>query len=199
MQRQASRRPHRNVAHDNGQKSLPWTYLLVVALCGCLLAAGFFLAARQHFGSMEMGMKNSKLRKQLEELESENRRLVLAREIAMSPAEMTRIAKNMGFVTVGFGEPATANSNLPQRLAKLDKPLAENEIKPVAASVTLTSYAKPVKSEPEKTPDKKSDGAKESVGKTSEKTKTVSTEKESKAQKNSKPSSPAKPKTVAKN
>lgn len=78
--------------------SLPWSYFVVIAICGCIIAAGFLLAARQHFVSMDLGMKNSKLRKQLDELESENRRLTLAREIAQSPAEITKTAKSLGFV-----------------------------------------------------------------------------------------------------
>jgi hypothetical protein len=78
--------------------SLPWSYFVVIAICGCIIAAGFLLAARQHFVSMDLGMKNSTLRKQLEELESENRRLTLAREVALAPAEITKTAKGLGFV-----------------------------------------------------------------------------------------------------
>lgn len=76
---------------------LPWSYLIVVAACGCLLATGFFLAARQHFISMEFGIKNSRLRKQLEDLESEKRRLILAREVSLAPFEIKRTARNLGF------------------------------------------------------------------------------------------------------
>ncbi|MCC6327574.1 MAG: hypothetical protein IT174_03595 [Acidobacteria bacterium] len=43
-------------------------------------------------------MKNSKLRKQLEDLETEQRRLVLAREVALSPKEITKTARDLGFV-----------------------------------------------------------------------------------------------------
>ncbi|MBK9153678.1 MAG: hypothetical protein IPM25_05605 [Chloracidobacterium sp.] len=78
--------------------TLPWSYLVVIAICGCIVAAGFLLAARQHFVSMDLGMKNSKLRKQLEDLEAEKRRLTLAKEIAFSPVELTRTARSLGFV-----------------------------------------------------------------------------------------------------
>lgn len=61
------------------------------------MAAGFFLAARQHFLSMELGIKNSNLRKQLEDLETEKRRLLLTREVAYSPAEVRRAAIKIGF------------------------------------------------------------------------------------------------------
>ena len=51
---------------------------------------------------MDFGMKNSRLRKQIDELESEKRRLLLAREVSMSPAEIKKAAKRAGL----FGEEA---------------------------------------------------------------------------------------------
>lgn len=75
------------------------TYLMI-AMCMLLFVAGLFFAGRQHFSSMDFGMKNSTLRKQIEELESEKRRLLLAREVSMSPAEVKKAAKRAGL----FGE-----------------------------------------------------------------------------------------------
>lgn len=75
------------------------TYLLI-AMCMMLFVAGLFFAGRQHFSSMDYGMKNSRLRKQIDELEAEKRRLLLAREVSMSPAEIKRAAKRVGL----FGE-----------------------------------------------------------------------------------------------
>lgn len=75
------------------------TYLLI-AMCMMLFVAGLFFAGRQHFSSMDYGMKNSRLRKQIDELEDEKRRLLLAREVSMSPAEIKRAAKRVGL----FGE-----------------------------------------------------------------------------------------------
>lgn len=75
------------------------TYLLI-AMCMILFVAGLFFAGRQHFSSMDYGMKNSRLRKQIDELEAEKRRLLLAREVSMSPAEIKRAAKRVGL----FGE-----------------------------------------------------------------------------------------------
>jgi hypothetical protein len=60
--------------------------------CALVLTAGFFFAARQHFSSMDFGMKNSRLRKQIDDLESEKRRLMLAREVSLSPAEIRKAA-----------------------------------------------------------------------------------------------------------
>lgn len=78
------------------------TYLLI-AMCTLLFVAGLFFAGRQHFSSMDFGMKNSRLRKQIDELESEKRRLLLAREVSMSPAEVKKAAKRVGV----FGEPTS--------------------------------------------------------------------------------------------
>jgi hypothetical protein len=77
--------------------SVSWGYFVLTVVCACLLAAGFFLAARQHFNTMEFGFKNGKLRKQVEDLQTEKRRLMLAREVALSPAEIKRSAKSLGF------------------------------------------------------------------------------------------------------
>ncbi len=72
------------------------TYALIL-VCGLLVVSGFFFAGRQHFSSMDYGMKNSRLRKQIDDLESEKRRLLLAREISSSPMEIKKAAKKIGF------------------------------------------------------------------------------------------------------
>ena len=77
--------------------SISWGYFVITAICACVLAAGFFLAAKQHFNTMDFGMKNSKLRKQVEDLQTEKRRLLLAREVSLSPAEIKRAARTLGF------------------------------------------------------------------------------------------------------
>ena len=95
MQNRTITRPRARAAVKTAPAQLNWQYLLVTLVCGAVIAAGFFFAARQHFISMDYGFKNSKLRKQLEGLEAENRRLVLAREVSMSPAELRKAAKNV--------------------------------------------------------------------------------------------------------
>ena len=104
MRTRTARRARPADLSTRGIGRLPLSYYVVIAICGCIIAAGFLFAARQHFASMDLGMKNSKLRKQLEELETENRRLTLAREVALSPMEITRTARTLGFVSVGEGE-----------------------------------------------------------------------------------------------
>lgn len=75
---------------------LPWRYCILTLVCGLLLVSGFFLAARQHFLAMNFGINNAKLRKQLENLESEQRRLYLSKEISLSPGEIKKMAKKIG-------------------------------------------------------------------------------------------------------
>lgn len=91
-------------------------YILLTIACAAFLATGFFFAARQHFAAMDLGMKNSQLRKQIEEMEAQKRQLVLAREVVRSPAEMKRIAANKGFrqyepTVIPAAAPTTAASN----------------------------------------------------------------------------------------
>ncbi|HVQ56309.1 MAG TPA: hypothetical protein VMS29_06100 [Pyrinomonadaceae bacterium] len=75
-------------------RPLPWRFVLLTAICACILAAGFFFAARQHFSTIDLGLKNSKLRKQIDDLESERRRLVLAKEVSGSPIQIARNARH---------------------------------------------------------------------------------------------------------
>lgn len=79
---------------------IPWRYCLLTLLCGVFLVGGFFFAARSHFSSIDFGIKNSSLKKQLEDLESEKRRLTLLKEIALSPAEIKKAAKKLGLTEI---------------------------------------------------------------------------------------------------
>ncbi len=64
--------------------------------CGLILMSGFFFAGRQHFSSMDYGMKNSRLRKQIEDLRAEKQRLLFAREVSLSPNEIKKSARKAG-------------------------------------------------------------------------------------------------------
>ena len=77
-------------------RELSWSFMLLVIVCACVVAAGFFFAAIQHFNSMDYGIKNSKLREQLQNLETEKRRLLLAREVALSPLAIRKAANSLG-------------------------------------------------------------------------------------------------------
>lgn len=115
-----------------------WLYILVTILCVCFLAVGFFFAARQHFMAMDLGIKNSKLRKQIDEMEGEQRRLVLAREVVRSPLEIKRIAARRGlrnadevFAPVQTSLKQTAKNDLVQKTV-MSSPV-KADAKPVKA------------------------------------------------------------------
>src|SRR5262245_37884030 len=91
------RNPARTQHGKNGRKAISTKYLLLTAVCGLVLVASFFFAARQHFSSMDYSMQNNKLKKQVEELESDKRRLQLAREVSLSPLEIKKAAKKIGY------------------------------------------------------------------------------------------------------
>jgi hypothetical protein len=119
-------------------KPLPWRSVLLTLICACILAAGFFYAARQHFSTIDLGLKNSKLRKQIEDLESERRRLVLAREVSLSPVEKNslspvekkRMARDLPLKEEPEAEPQV------QETARVEKPeLTKASPKPVQISM----------------------------------------------------------------
>jgi hypothetical protein len=85
-----------------------WRTYSMMFVCAGVLAAGFFLAARQHFASMDFGMRNSRLRKQIDDLEAEKRRLILAREMSLSPAEIKKAAKKTGMLAASDASAAVA-------------------------------------------------------------------------------------------
>jgi hypothetical protein len=108
---------------------MPWRYCFLTLVCGLVLAVGFFFAARQHFSSMDYGMKNSKLRKQKDELEGARRQLILNKEISLSPSEIKKAAKKMGLTDMTAANIETF---------PLNNESAES------LNVKKTSYVKPV-------------------------------------------------------
>ena len=75
-----------------------WQYYATATVTCVILVAGFFLAARQHFSSMEYGLQNSRLRRQVDELESEKRKLMVSREVSLSPVELRKAVRRIGFM-----------------------------------------------------------------------------------------------------
>jgi hypothetical protein len=93
------------------------------------LVAGTFFAAQQHFYFMDYGMKNSRLKKQIDELEAAKRRLLLAREVALSPAELKRTAKRLGVInSSASSDEAVKVSSVVKEKASPQKPSDANEV-----------------------------------------------------------------------
>lgn len=93
----------KKISPKNSTKKIPrvsdpirWRYGFLTLLCGLVLVVGFFFAARQHFSAIDFSIKNSRLKKQIDELEAAKRRLQLDKEIALTPAEIKKAAKKIG-------------------------------------------------------------------------------------------------------
>jgi hypothetical protein len=100
---------------------IPWRYCLLTLVCGTFLVGGFFVAARSHFASIDFGIKNSSLKKQLEDLEAEKRHLLWLKETALSPAEIKKAAKKLGLTETTASNFVTFSSKVEE---KSEKPIA---------------------------------------------------------------------------
>jgi hypothetical protein len=121
---------------------LPWRYCLLTLVCGLILVGGFFFAARQHFSAIDYSIKNSKLRQQKGDLQSEQRRLYLNREISLSPAEVKKAAKKLG-----MREFASESIEVVSRKAQTVNPFAE---KKSGEKTKLDAVAKKIEPKEEK-------------------------------------------------
>ena len=124
---------------------IPWRYCVLTLVCGLLLITGFFFAARQHFSSIDYSIKNSRLKRQLNELEADKRRLTLAKEIALSPAEIKKVAKKIGFTETTnkiAAVPASINSAVNKQAEKLKQAISS---KIEVVKKVVETPAKPIK------------------------------------------------------
>lgn len=120
---------------------LPLRYILLTLTCGLILIVGFFFAARQHFSSIDYGIKNSKLKKQIEELETDKRQLILAKEIALTPSEIKKAAQKIGLMMMTASNIEVFRPNGDAQ----EKPKVEKieDAKPKPVSPVKTAAAKP--------------------------------------------------------
>lgn len=124
----------------------PWKYCLVTLVFGIVLVAGFFLAARTHFASVDFGIRNSDLKRELEELRAERRRLLLSREMALSPGEIKRAARRLGLTDIratNIVAPVPAERSVPaeRTVQASTAPLPAADERP---RLVKTSYVRPV-------------------------------------------------------
>jgi cell division protein FtsL len=94
MRRVPSRYRNTPVVREREQGAL--VRLALILGCGLILAGGFVYAAIQHFGALRLGYQTEKLRAQLDNAREEQRRLMLEREAAASPARLERAARQLG-------------------------------------------------------------------------------------------------------
>jgi cell division protein FtsL len=74
--------------------------LVFLLFCGLALSGGFVFAAGQRFSAVRYGYKSEELRRERERLLEEQRRLILAREQATSPARLESAARAIGMQPV---------------------------------------------------------------------------------------------------
>lgn len=152
MTKRTRRKPERNRS-DQQTNSRRWRTYALMLICSLMLVSGFFFAGRQHFSSMDYGMKNSKLRKQVDELEAEKRRLLHAREVSLSPVEIKKAARKTGMVDQASleGEVAqvasvTREKAVPPAPAPDTKPMVIKTAAVSAVASTISAeYPKPEK------------------------------------------------------
>jgi hypothetical protein len=135
MKRRNIHRVHKPAPNERNP-SFQWRFVLLTIICVGIVASGFIAAARQQFATMEFGLKNSKLRKQVEDLESERRRLILAKEVSLSPLELKQTAAKLGFREQMAAPPAAAE-------IKADKAGAQNGPVAELASVKVQNASAP--------------------------------------------------------
>lgn len=119
-----------------------WGTYLLMSVCVTLLVTGVFFAGRQHFSSMDYGMKNSKLRNQVAQLQAEKRRLVLAREISLSPSEIRRAAKKAGIIGPPNETVAQMTSITKEKLPPAAQ-TASSDTKPLIIKTAVVAAVKP--------------------------------------------------------
>ncbi len=78
------------------QAPIPWQYFAMGLLCAGIMGVGFFFAAKQHFSSVDLSMKNSNMRKVRQGLEDEQRKLRVEREEVSAPATIEKAGLKIG-------------------------------------------------------------------------------------------------------
>lgn len=122
---------------------IPWRYCILSLACGLILVGGFFLAGRLHFSSINYGFKNSKLRQEVEKLQTEHRHLILQRERSLSG--INKVAKKIGFRKRTLDNIEIVSRRKPADNAKLvSSAPGEKPVKAFTNSKTLVRQ-KPVK------------------------------------------------------
>ena len=78
--------------------------LALLLLLGVTLTGGFLFAARQHFAAIDCGYRSEELRREQQRLLAEQRRLLLAKEEAFSPARLEPAARQLGLRPITPGQ-----------------------------------------------------------------------------------------------
>jgi cell division protein FtsL len=102
VRRIPSRQRNANVVRQADRAAL--TRLALLLVCGSVLAAGFLYAGGLHFAALRYGYENETLRRERDHLLEEQRRFLLEREEAASPARLERAARRLGMQPMQPGQ-----------------------------------------------------------------------------------------------
>ena len=99
--------------------------LALLLLAGLLLACGFVYAGGQHFAALRLGYETEKLRSALTAGREDQRRLILEREAAVSPARLELAARKLGMQPM---QPSQIDPWKQHTDASNLKPMAETKV-----------------------------------------------------------------------
>jgi cell division protein FtsL len=137
IRRLPSKQPNAIIAHSR-EKS-PIARLVLLLLCGLVLAGGFVYAGGKHFAALRLGYQTEKLRVALDSAREEQRRLLLEREAVSSPARLERAARQLGMQAL---QPAQIDP-LKQIELKGTKIAANEKPEPVTTKVEAKPKSNP--------------------------------------------------------
>jgi len=124
------------VAREREQDAVLRLGLLL--FCGLILAGGFVYAGVQHFAALRVGYQTENLRRVRDQLAEDQRRYLLEREAAASPARLERAARQLGLQAL---QPAQIDPLRQKRNNPIDKPV------PPAASQPVHSNGAPAEAQ----------------------------------------------------
>jgi len=87
---------HRNARIAREKETEAFLRLGLLLVMGLGLTCGFVYAGRQHFAALRYGYETENLRRERDQLAEQQRRLILQRDEAASPAKLEQAAKRLG-------------------------------------------------------------------------------------------------------
>jgi cell division protein FtsL len=117
----------------------------MLLLCGLGLAGGFVYAGVQHFAALKLGYETQDLRKIRDNLAEEQRRFLLERESAASPARLERAARQLGMQPMQPAQLDPLKRTVDVSSEKISTPpAATTELPAKSATVKVIRQPKPL-------------------------------------------------------
>jgi cell division protein FtsL len=108
MRRLPLNQPNFTVRRERDTRAL--VRLASLLFCGLVLSGGFVYAAGQRFAAVRYGYQSEELRRERARLIEEQRRLLLERERASSPARLENVARELGLQPIQPAQVETARN-----------------------------------------------------------------------------------------